>query len=204
MQIVFKTQMTSEEYVSERGWLSATLHSCPVHAEGGCGFRAHGSYGRKQPVGVRVARWYCAIGQVTFSLLPEFLAASFSGTLPELEEAVAAAEQSLSISEAARQLRPELADDRSAARWLRRRLSAVSRGLMSLVTTLPELMGTLPTLSALAAKVGAAPGAVLVTLRAKATSLLYALPTPLGFRHRKPDGRKSIEGMQHAMAPAPE
>src|SRR5829696_1190828 len=140
MQIVFKTQMTSEQYVNDRGWQQATLDSCPVHLSGDCGLRAHGSYERKRPLGMRVARWYCATGQVTFSLLPVFLAAGFSGTLAELEAAAALSEQTSSISEAARQLRPEL-EERSAARWLRRRLSAIRKCLTALVTSLPELMG---------------------------------------------------------------
>jgi len=204
MQMIFETQMTSDEYVSERGWQRATLHSCPVHPDSDCGLRAHGSYARKHPVGLRVARWYCASGQVTFSLLPEFLAAGFSGTLPELEAAATLSERASSISEAARQLRPELEDERSAVRWLRRRVSAIGRGLTALVTSLPELTGTAPTLSAVGAKLGAAPGAVLVALRAAATSLLSALPTPLGFRHRRTCARNGAGGLQHAMGPAPE
>jgi len=202
MQIVFETQMTSEEYVSERGWQRARLDSCPWHPEGGCGLRAHGSYARKQPVGVRVARWYCASGQVTFSLLPVFLAASFSGTLSELEAAAAVAEQASSLSEAARQLRPEL-EERSAGRWLRRRLSAIGRGLTALVTSLPELMGTAPTLPAVGAKVGAASGGVFVALRVTAASLLSALPTPLGLCHRRTSDRKGAGALQHSMGPAP-
>jgi len=203
MQIMFTTGMTSEEYVNERGWLRARLHTCPVHPDGGCGLRGHGSYARKQPVGLRVARWYCAAGQVTFSLLPEFLGASFSGTLPELEEAAAVAEGASSINEAVRQLRPDTGDERSVARWLRRLRSAVTSGLRSLVTSLPELSGTAPTLAALHSKLGVAPGAVLVTLRSKAASLLGSVSTPVGFRHRKPSVRNRAGGLQHAMAPAP-
>jgi hypothetical protein len=201
MQILFETQMTSEEYVSERGWERATLDSCPVHRDSDCGLRAHGSYARKHPTGVRIARWYCASGQVTFSLLPEFLAAGFSATLSELEAATTLSEQASSINEAARQLRPELDDERTAARWLRRRLSAISQGLTALVTSLPELWGTAPTLSAVGAKLGAAGGAILVTLRRTALSLLSALPAPLGFRHRRTAVRNSAEALQHTVGP---
>jgi hypothetical protein len=202
MQMIFETQMTSDEYVIERGWQRATLHSCPVHPDRDCGLRAHGSYARKHPSGVRVARWYCATGQVTISLLPEFLAASFSGTLPELEAATAVSELTRSINEAARQLRPELDDERSAVRWLRRRLSAISEALTVLVTSLPELMGTAPRLSAIGAKLGATGGTILVALRRASSSLLSALPAPLGFRHRKAVARKVAGTTQHTVGPA--
>lgn len=201
MQIIFETQMTSDEYVSERGWQRATLDSCPVHPESNCGLRAHGSYARKHPVRLRVARWYCATGQVTFSLLPQFLAAGFSATLPELEAAAAVSERASSISEAARQLRPEL-EERSAARWLRRRLSAISKGLTALVTSLPELTGAAPTLSAVGTRLGVAAGETLVALRRVSSSLLSAVPTPLGLRHRRTAERNGAEALQHAMGPA--
>jgi hypothetical protein len=203
MQILFETQMTSDAYVSERGWERATLDSCPVHPESDCGLRAHGSYARKHPAGLRIARWYCAVGQVTFSLLPEFLAAGFSATLAELEAAAAVSERAASISEAARALRPELDDERSAVRWLRRRLSATGQGLRALVTSLPELWGTAPTLQAVGAKLGAASGAILVSLRRAASSLLSALPAPLGLRHRRTAARNSAEALQHTVGPVP-
>lgn len=202
MQILFETQMTSDAYVSERGWERATLDSCPVHPERDCSLRAHGSYARKHPAGLRIARWYCAAGQVTFSLLPEFLAAGFSATLPELEAAAAVSEWAASISEAARQLRPELDDERSAVRWLRRRLSAIGQGLTALVTSLPELAGTAPTLSAIGTRLGVAAGGILMALRKSATLVLGGLPTPIGFRHRRTEVRNSAEPLQHSTGPA--
>ena len=203
MQILFETRMTSEQYVSEQGWLEATLSSCPVHPHGGCGFRAHGSYPRKTPAGLRVARFYCAAGHVTISLLPDFMAASFSGELSEFEQAARVAEQTASVAAAAQQLRPELCDERSAARWLRRRLSALKSGLSSLVTSVPELFGVAPTLSAVATRFAAAAGRVLATARAKATTLLDRIATPLGLRHRPPVSMSDAESMQQAMGPAP-
>jgi len=203
MQILFETRMTSEQYVSEQGWFGATLLICPVHPSGGCGIRAHGSYRRKTPMGLRVARFYCAAGHVTISLLPEFMAASFSGDLAEVERVARVAEQAGSVSVAAQQLRPELNDERSAARWLRRRLSAVKSGLSSLVTSVPELFGVAPTLSAVAARLAATTGRVLVAVRSKATSLLGRMATPLGFRHRAPLSMVNVESMQHAMGQTP-
>lgn len=203
MQILLETRMTSEEYVSERGWLKATLLSCPVHPSGGCGIRAHGSYRRKTPTGLRVARFYCAAGHVTVSLLPEFMAASFRGLLSEVEQAARAAEQAPSVAAAAQQLRPELNDERSAARWLRRRLSALKSGLSSLVTSVPELFGVAPTLSAVSARLAATAGRVLVAARSKAGSLLDRMSTPLGFRHRSAVSTNNALAMQHTMGPAP-
>ena len=203
MQILLKIGMTSEQYVSERGWLVATLTSCPVHPTGGCGFRAHGSYGRKTPAGLRVARFYCAEGQVTFSLLPDFMAASYRGTLGEVEDAVRVAEQAASIVAAAQQLRPELDDQRSAARWLRRRVSALRRGLSSLVTSVPALFGVTSTLSAVATKLGAEAGRVLEAAREAAQPLLALMATPLGFRHRSSTSEQSVLALQHTMGPAP-
>lgn len=203
MQILFETTMTSEQYVSEQGWRGATLLSCPVHPSGGCGIRGHGSYARKTPTGLRVARFYCAAGHVTISLLPDFMAASFSGQLSEFEQAARAAEQAASVVAAAQQLRPELHDERSAARWLRRRLSALRSGLSSLVTSVPELFSVAPTLSAVAVKLAAAADRVLVVARTKAVPLLGRMATPLGFRHRSSVSMNNAESMQHTMGPAP-
>ena len=203
MQILFETRMTSEQYVSERGWQSATLSRCPAHPSGGCGFRAHGSYGRKSPAGLRIARWYCAKGQVTFSLLPDFMAAGFVGVLGEVERAARVAEETASVAAAAQQLRPELDDHRSAERWLRRRLSALRSGLSSLVTSVPELFGVAATLSAVAAKLKAEAGRVLEVARSAGVALLAVMATPLGFRHRWPTSEPSAVAMQHAMGPAP-
>ena len=143
-----------------------------------------------------------AAGHVTISLLPEFMAASFRGLLSEVEQAARAAEQAPSVAAAAQQLRPELNDERSAARWLRRRLSALKSGLSSLVTSVPELFGVAPTLSAVAARLAAAAG-VLVAARSKAGSLLERMGTPLGFRHRSLVSTHNALAMQHTMGPAP-
>ena len=56
-------------------------------------------------------------------------------------------ESSQRLAEAAREQRPELADERHAARWVRRRLGPVRAALMALVTLLPELSGCVPRLS---------------------------------------------------------
>jgi hypothetical protein len=107
------------------------------------------------------------------------------------------------VAAAAQQLRPELGDERSAARWLRRRLSALKSGLSSLVTSVPELFGVAPTLSAVAARLAAAADRVLATARAKGTALLDWIATPLGFRHRPLVSLSNAESLQQSMGPAP-
>ena len=203
MQILIETTMTSEQYVSERRWLEATLLVCPVDPSGGSGIRAHGSYRRKTPAGLRVARFYCAEGHVTISLLPDFMGASFSGQLSEFEQAARVAEQARSVAAAAQQLRPDLSDERSAARWLRRRLSALKSGLTALVTSVPELFGVSPTLSAVSERLAAVADGVLVAARLRATKLLDRMSTPLGFRHRPAVSTNNALAMQHTMGPAP-
>ena len=64
----------------------------PKHPHGGCSLARHGTYERKTPEGVRVARWYCHQSHATFSLLPDCLAARLPSTLDRLEGVVVAAE----------------------------------------------------------------------------------------------------------------
>jgi len=97
MQLRFGTNLTSEQYVSQESWRNATLERCPLHGEKRCGFRAHGTYGRKGPSGVRIARYYCRKGRTTFSLLPDFAAARLSETLAEVEETVELVESASSL-----------------------------------------------------------------------------------------------------------
>ena len=137
--------LTSEEYVSQQGWLKATLARCPLHPRGGCGFSGHGTYPRKLPSGMRVARWYCPTGKTTFSLLPDCLASRLSGSLDEVEQVVATVEakqaEGASLEKVAAALRPDLMDARSAVRWVRRRVVAVKVVLLALVTLLPGRLG---------------------------------------------------------------
>ncbi len=74
MQIALHTRSTVDAYIAGQQWRQARL-TCPLHPSGGCALARHGSYVRKRPAGVRIARWYCPEGRRTFSLLPDFLAA---------------------------------------------------------------------------------------------------------------------------------
>ena len=55
-------------------------------------WHAHGTYARKTPRGTQIARWYCPESHMTFSLLPDCLAARLPGTLDEVEQVVAHAD----------------------------------------------------------------------------------------------------------------
>lgn len=107
------------------------------------------------------------------------------------------------MAAAAQQLRPDLSCERSAARWLRRRLSALKSGLTALVTSVPELFGVAPTLSAVSERLAAVADRVLVAARLRATKLLDWMSTPLGFRHRSAVSTNNALAVQHTMGPAP-
>ena len=184
VQLRFATSLTSEQYVSQQAWRSASLDRCPLHPEGGCGFKRHGSYGRCEPFGARVARWYCRTGRTTFSLLPDCLAAKLPGSLAELEQVLAVLDQAPSVEAAADQLRPDI-EWPGRLRWVRRRRWLVHTALVALIALVPEVFGRCePTLSSMASSLGSETGAVLVALRVVAQQQLQQLPPPLGFGAR--------------------
>jgi hypothetical protein len=201
VQLRFQTTLTSETYVKQRAWERANLEHCPAHPGGGCGMRVHSPYARKHPVGVQIARYYCRKARQTFSLLPDFLAAKFSNTLAEVEAVVTVVETSRSLAAAARELRPELVDERHAIRWVRRRLGPVRAALMALVTLLPELFGCAPRLSAIGSQLGV--DGVLERVRAIGTSFLGALCAPLGFVRRAWRSRTARQRLQQKAGPDP-
>jgi hypothetical protein len=201
----YATTLTSEQYVTQQAWRTASLERCPLHPEGGCGLGGHGSYRRVRPAGVRVARLRCPKAGVTISLLPDFLAARLSGTLAEVEQAVEVAEGAGSREQAAGQVRR--ADEEgavtlpSALRWLRRRLAPVRAALLALVTLLPELSGCAPTLAAVRERLEVREA--LVALRALAEGVLPALAAPLGFRARAARVTRAPPEPPHEVGPDP-
>jgi hypothetical protein len=204
MQLRFATNLTSEEYIRQRAWQEAMLECCPLHPQGGCGVRSHGSYGRKEPAGLRIPRFYCRRGQTTISLLPDFAAARMSGTLCGVERAVEHAELAPTLASAGRNLRSELSDERSAVRWLRRLVQAVHSALRALVTSLPELFGTAPRIVALRERLGKAAGrGVLTRLRALGERMLQRLRAPLGFLRLRRIGSDDEPELQHKAGPDP-
>jgi hypothetical protein len=192
VQLRDPSPLTSEAYVAQRAWRKASLARCPCHPAGGCGFARHGTYPRQMPLGMHIARYYCPTAHETFSLLPDCLASRFPGDLDDLERVVAHVDAAPSIEAAADILRPDIVLP-SAVRWVRRRLTLVRAALLAVVTLLPALFCGDAHLGAV--RVALATDHALVSLRAKATTLLSALPRPLGFgRHVRPS---SARGRRH-------
>ncbi|WP_298234951.1 hypothetical protein [uncultured Azohydromonas sp.] len=202
VQLRFDTGLAGADYVNRELWRRAILPRCPLHPRGGCGLARHGSYARKRPAGTRIARWYCPQGHRTFSLLPDHLAARFPGTLSEIEQVVAAAEDASTLEACAHQLRPDPIGLPGALRWVRRRLTVVRTLLPLAVTLLPALLqGCAATVTAVRRHLQV-PNA-LERLRVLLARELAALAAPLGLRHRHHGGGEGHGGLQQHMGPDP-
>ncbi len=187
VQVLCKEFTAADRYVADRAWQRAVLCKCPFHPAGGCGLRKLGTYGRVQPEGVRVARFWCPKVRRSISLLPVFLAARMVGTLDNVEATVLAVEQAGGVAAAVDRVYPASANraigPTCAMRAIGRRLHAVREVLLAFVTLMADCMtGVAPTLGALREALGTEH--VLVTVRCIMEPRLGALPTPLGFRHR--------------------
>jgi hypothetical protein len=195
VQLRHRTALTSDQYVIQQAWRTATLEHCPLHPEGGCGLARHTTYARVEPPGMQVARYYCSKGHTTFSLLPDCLASRLSSTLAEVEQVVVAAEQAPSIEQAAVELRPDI-EMQGAVRWLRRRLGPVRVALLAIVTLFPlTLWGIgVPTLTQVRSVLG---GPALARLREVAGVQLRSLPPPLGLGPRTHPRRSRRDRFQH-------
>ena len=180
VQLRYKSGLTGEQYVKRRAWRDATLKRCPNHPRGGCSFARHGTYPRKRPRGARVARWYCPESHMTFSRLPDCLAARLGGTLQAIEDAVAAAEAAPSLAKAADALRCDAVHLPGAMRWLGRRVRAVHRNLAAVRGLWPErFLKCPPEVGAFRERLKTE--AVLVGLRGRCEGQLAQLAPPLGF-----------------------
>lgn len=203
MQLRHATALTSDEYITEQAWRTATLERCPLHPEGGCGLSRHTAYERVEPAGMQVARYYCPKGHTTFSLLPDCLASRLSSTLVEVEQVVVTAEAAPSLEQAAVQLRPDI-ETQGGVRWVRRRLGPVRIALLAIATLLPETLGSagVPTLTGLGVTLGPEIPA-LVRLRELAGAQLRSLPPPLGLGPRTEPRRSRRHAFQHEAGPDP-
>lgn len=183
VQLRHESQLTAEEYVKQKAWEGASLQQCPLHPEGGCGIARHGTYGRVEPPGMEIARWYCRPGHTTFSLLPDCLAAKLSSTLATVEMVVDAVEQRESSLEAtAEKLRADIGVQ-GAVRWVRRRVVAVTLAMVALKGLRPDVLGGV---GATQGEVRAALNvdAVLAAARALAGAQVAYLPPYVGFGAR--------------------
>ena len=202
LQLRYRTGLTGEQYVSARAWRDARLERCPNHPRGGCSLARHGSYERKTPAGVRVARWYCPESHTTFSLLPDCLAARLPGTLADLEAVAVAAEGARSVEAAANALRRDAVELPGALRWVRRRVRLVHNVLVRVIGLIPDrLSGCAATMVAVRARL--ASDRALMRLRDLVCGQLRVLPAPLGFQPHGlgVGGRKPV--FQHSMGPDP-
>ena len=201
VQVRFTFGLTSEEYVKQKAWRSASLLCCPFHPKGGCGLARHGSYPRVSPPGCQIARWYCHTAHTTISLLPECLCSRLTSTLCEVEAVVAAFEAAPSQEAASEAIRLDI-ELPGALRWMRRRVRLVHAGLAAAIGLLPVLFaGCKPTVASFRSVIGAE--SALLYLRGTAASHLAALPPPLGFGPRPLRRRPKPTAIQQGTGPDP-
>lgn len=162
--------------------------------------RRHGTYRRKRPAGMEIARWYCPQARCTFSLLPDCLSSRLSGSLDELEDVVVRVEGARSVESAADELRPEI-ELPGAVRWTRRRLKLTRTALVTLATLMPGVLGGETRLCGVRAALGTE--RALVTLREHAATHLWRLPPPLGLVPLARPRRKAAAVLPHDWGPDP-
>lgn len=136
---------------------------------------------------------------MTFSALPDCMAARVGGSLDEVER-VALVAESKGVEGAAQDLRTEI-DLPGAMRWIRRRRDAVRAGLLALITAMPDRLGTIPRIQAVRTVLESE--RALVSLREIGADHLHALRNPLGFcrSHQRRSERDFVT--QHETGPDP-
>jgi hypothetical protein len=179
MQIRYPFDLTFDEYLEQKGWEQVEMSHCPFHPEGGCGLAKHGTYPRKFPEYCLVPRWFCPFVRRSISLLPDFFASRFPGTLDEVEQTVNIAQSYNSQEKAAETLRPDISLP-SALRWLRRRIKYVHEALTILAGLLVSKCA--PELESFRKKYSME--SVLTRLRVLAEEHLPSLPPIVGFGPR--------------------
>lgn len=219
MQFLDKNPCAGKEYRSGKLWWDAAPpEQCPYCPQGGCQWRPHGTYGRKDPPGMRVRRFRCSESGRTISLLPQFLAARQTGTLKQVERVLDAVHKSAPRPPRWRDLHPAAAERYGgrAVRWAQRRLAGVGQLLVLLPQLLPLIFaGWEPTWAHFAERLQdgqgslqAEPGGRLVALRLAAEPQLDVLPAPVGFgipasKTSQKLKKAAAEGPQHAMPRGP-
>jgi len=141
---------------------------------------------------MRVSRWYCRDAHVTFSLLPDCLAARLGGSLDEAEQIVLEVERSRSLEAAAAVVRPDI-ELPGAMRWVRRRVLGVRAALLALVTLMPGRFGMVAQVSAVRSVLGSE----------RALVALPNLVRPVGFRPHRRSLAERGRRLQHRTGPDP-
>ena len=201
MQLRFATNISVEQYIEQEAWKDAELNQCPLHPEGGCKIARHGTYRRKFPDGVKIARWYCPDGRTTFGLLPDCLSSRLPGTLIEVETVINQIESAPSQEAAADNIRLNIGLP-GILRWMRRRLFLIRASLILLIDLLPLLSNNgQVALSSLRSALGVE--FVLPHLRELAASYLDILPPPLGFGPRPQKKYRGKSRFQQQTGPDP-
>lgn len=201
MQLRFATNISVEQYIEQEAWKDAELNQCPLHPEGGCKIARHGTYSRKFPKGVKIARWYCSDGKTTFGLLPDCLSSRLRGTLIEVETVINQIESAPSQEAAADNMRPDIGLP-GILRWMRHRLFLIRVSLILLIDLIPSLSNNgQATLSSLRSALGVE--FVLPHLRELADSYLDILPPPLGFGPRPQKKYRGKSRFQQQTGPDP-
>ena len=201
MQLRFATNISVEQYIHQEAWKYAELDRCPLHPEGGCKLARHGTYRRKRPEGVKIARWYCPEGRTTFGMLPDCLSSRLPGTLNEVETVINQIEAASSQESAANNMRPDISLP-CVLRWMRRRLFLIRSSLILLSELVPLLSNNgQATLSSLRSALGVE--FVLPHLRELAGPYLDILPPPLGFSPRSQKKYRGKSRFQQQTGPDP-
>jgi hypothetical protein len=138
---------------------------------------------RKVPQVAWVARFLCPSTGTTIGMLPDFYASRMPGTLPDLEEAAARAQEATSVEAAAQELRPgdieEAVTLPTAVRWVRVRLAIVRATLATVRGLLPSLFERCEvTVRSFRQCLGVE--CALMALREICERYLHQLPAPLG------------------------
>ena len=185
MQIHDKTPLSIRAYMKQSGWPNARLKTCPINPGGNDRLHRHGTYARKYPDGMRVARSYCRSCRKTFSLLPTFMAAGCPGTLDDIEKVVLVYEEWGTLNGSLQRVRAGHGNTaRAQRRWLQRRIVAVHLLLATAKGLFPALYGDVdPTLASFRHK--GPPANTLVILRIQCEPWLQTLPRPVGFHCKK-------------------
>ena len=182
LQVRFPTDLSDEEYVSQRAWNDATAPDCRWCGPDKCKLAPPGFYARVKPPGTRIRRFRCKRNGRTVSALPDCFNARMPGSLEALEAAAREAARAASWNAAVEKLRPPgQGRPASAERWLKRRVQWVSGLLVAVKGLAPErFTGVEPTLAGFGPQLES--DSVLRGLRQVAAKHLRNLPAPVGFR----------------------